>query len=87
MTMTEASYPYTSGQTGDETKCAYDKDEGVTYVADYGQVDADTDSIKARLEMGPVSVAVAAGNDVFRNYSSGIVTEADNCPTAIDHAI
>ena len=47
----------------------------------------DTDCIKARIEQGPVSVAVAAGNNVFRNYSSGIVTEADNCPTTIDHAI
>ena len=78
--MTEESYPYTSGTTGDETTCIYDG-EGVTLVADYGQVAEDTDSIKARLELGPCSVAVAAGNAVFQSYSSGIVTEADNCPT------
>lgn len=86
-TMTEESYPYTSGTTGDETACVYDADVGVTLVADYGQVAEDTDSIKARLEEGPVSVAVAAGNNVFRNYTSGIVTEADGCPTNLDHAI
>jgi len=34
-TMTEDSYPYTSGTTGDETTCNYDG-EGVTLVADYG---------------------------------------------------
>ena len=34
-----------------------------------------------------MSVAVAAGNNVFRNYTSGIVTEADDCPTSLDHAI
>ena len=32
-------------------------------------------------------MAVAAGNDVFRNYTSGIITAADDCPTSIDHAI
>ena len=87
MTMRESDYPYTSGSTGDETPCAYDESKGVTLVADYGQVAEDTDSIKARIEQGPVSVAVAAGNDVFRNYTSGIVTEADGCPTRLDHAI
>jgi len=41
---------------------------GITLVVDYGQVAEDTDSIKAAIENGPVSVAVAAGNNVFRNY-------------------
>ena len=35
----------------------------------------------------PASVAVAAGNSVFRNYSSGVVTINDGCPTDLDHAI
>ena len=69
------------------TTCVYDKAEGITYVTDYGQVAMDTDSIKARIELGPVSVAVAADNDVFWNYSSGIVTEADNCTVHINHAV
>ena len=85
--MTEADYPYTSGVTGKETKCAYDSAKGVTNVSDYKQVSKDTDSIKAAIELGPVSVAVSAGNDVFRNYSSGIVTADDGCPTNVDHAI
>lgn len=87
MTMAEKAYPYTSGKTGDETACVYDEAKGITLVLDYGQVKEDTESIKARLELGPVSVAVNADNKAFRNYSSGIVTEADNCPTALDHAI
>ena len=85
--MRESDYPYTSGTTGTETPCAYDESKGVTLVKDYGQVAEDTASIKAAIENGPVSVAVAAGNDVFRNYSSGVVTEADGCPTRLDHAI
>jgi len=32
-------------------------------------------------------VAVAAGNNVFMNYTSGIITKSDHCPTRIDHAI
>jgi len=87
MTMAEEDYPYTSGDDGRETRCAYDESKGVTYVSSYKQVSKDTESIKAAIEIGPVSVAVAAGNDVFRNYSSGIVTEDDGCPTRVDHAI
>ena len=86
-TMTEADYPYTSGTTGKETTCAYDASKGVTNVSSYKQVSEDTDSIKAALEQQPCSVAVSAGNDVFRYYTSGIVTESDGCPTQLDHAI
>lgn len=32
-------------------------------------------------------MAVAAGNNVFMNYSSGIITADEGCPHAIDHAI
>ena len=87
MTMSIESYPYVSGETMKATKCQYNADEGVTNVSDYVEVNPDTKDIKAALELGPVNVAVAAGNDVFRNYKSGIITAADNCPTSIDHAI
>jgi len=85
--MKESDYPYTSGTTGTESKCAHDESKGVTNVSSYKSVKANTDSIKAAIEIGPVNVAVSAGNDIFRNYKSGIVTEADNCPTRLDHAI
>lgn len=85
--MKESDYPYTSGNTGKETTCAYDASKGVTNVSSYQQVSQDTDSIKAAIALGPVSVAVSAGNDVFRNYQSGIVTEDMGCPTRVDHAI
>jgi len=41
----------------------------------------------ARIYQQPVNVAVAAGNNTFRNYSSGVVTKSDHCPKSIDHAI
>ena len=84
--MRESDYPYTSGVDGKETKCAYDESKGVTNVSSYQQVKG-TENIKAALEQQPVSVAVSAGNNVFRNYTSGVVTEADGCPTRVDHAI
>lgn len=34
-----------------------------------------------------MTVAVAAGNSCWRNYSSGILTNAMGCPTGIDHAV
>jgi len=47
----------------------------------------DTESIKAAIKIGPVSVAVNAANDNFRSYTHGIITEVDNCPTEIDHGV
>lgn len=40
-----------------------------------------------RIAIQPVNVAVAAGNNVFQGYSSGIITSTMGCPTSIDHAI
>ena len=48
-----------------------------------GQVLWETESIKAIIERGPVSVAVNADNDIIRNYAGGIVTADDNCPTSL----
>ena len=85
-TMLESDYPYTSGSTGNETSCMYDEDLGVTEVSSYGQTKG-ADANLARLAQQPVNVAVAAGNNVFMNYQSGIITSRDHCPTRIDHAI
>lgn len=35
-TMKESDYPYTSGNTGAETACAYDASKGVTKVSSFG---------------------------------------------------
>lgn len=85
-TMLESDYPYTSGTTGKETKCAYDAAKGVTKVADYGKTYGTAKNL-ARLQQQPVNVAVAAGNNVFMNYKSGIISTTSGCPTQIDHAI
>jgi hypothetical protein len=34
-----------------------------------------------------MTIALSAGNNQFRYYKDGILTSADLCPTAVDHAI
>jgi len=82
-TMLESDYPYTAT----ETKCAYDASKGVTGVSSYTQVKKDKTSIMAAVMQQPVNVAVSAGNDLWRNYSTGIVGADDGCPTRVDHAV
>lgn len=41
---------------------------------------------KAALQTSPVSIAVAAGNNYFMSYSSGIL-DTNGCPSSIDHAV
>ena len=84
--MKESDYPYTSGTTGKETTCAYDKSKGVVEVSGYKSIKANVDSIKAAVEQQPLSIAVMADNDAFRYYKDGVIT-ADQCPGRIDHAI
>jgi len=43
--------------------------------------------MKAALQNGPASVAVSAGGKCWRNYSSGILSSAMKCGTALDHGV
>ncbi len=79
---TEASYPYTA-KDGD---CVANAADGVTTVSSYEQTKGTAANLKA-LSIKPVNVAVAAGNDVFRSYTGGVITADDGCPVRIDHAI
>lgn len=83
----ESDYSYFSGTTGTKGHCQDSSYTGQYLVQDYGQVGADTASIKGAIENGPVNVAVAAGNNAFMYYTGGIITSSDGCPTSIDHAI
>lgn len=81
-TMREADYPYTAK----DGTCRYDESKGVTNVSSYGRTFGRNANKNAILRQ-PVNVAVAAGNDVFRNFSSGVITASSGCPVRIDHAI
>ena len=43
--------------------------------------------MKERLQNGPLSIAVSAGNDCWRFYSSGVLSASNYCPTQIDHGV
>jgi len=81
--MQEKDYPY---KAVDGT-CTYDESKGVTNVRKYGQSHGTSANLNNLYKKGPLNVAVAAGNDVFRQYTSGIITLDQGCPTAVDHAI
>ena len=40
-----------------------------------------------KMQEGPLTFAVSAGNDCWRYYKSGVLTSADGCPTGLDHAV
>ena len=41
-----------------------------------------------RLQKGPMTIGVAASNDVFRYYKSGILYSSNLCPTRLlDHSV
>jgi C1A family cysteine protease len=79
--METTEYPY----TGKNGNC---KDgSGKVSVMNYANVGKTVLQHKAALEYGVVSIALAAGNNVFSMYRSGIVDSSSNCPTSIDHAV
>jgi C1A family cysteine protease len=93
---TEASYPYTSGDTGSDGKCTFDsakvaaKMQNWTYATPPCMdscAKQDENTLQANLEKtGPVSVCVAA--DSWQFYSGGILSS--NCPRAyssLDHCV
>ena len=47
----------------------------------------DVADMKDELQKGPMSIAVAAGNDCWRYYQSGILSADNNCPTGLDHGV
>lgn len=78
----DEDYPYTGV---DDLGCSHDASNSISHADDWGWVDA-PDTL-TWLQNGPLSIAVAAGNDCWRYYSDGVLSSADRCPTRIDHAV
>ena len=82
-TMLNSDYPYTAV----EARCKHSWD-----VEKIAAKAARRKRVRRRralkwLKRGPMSIAVSAGNPVWRFYSSGTLSYADNCPTSLDHAV
>jgi len=80
-TMNASDYPY----TGKQGECKNDQSKGVAQVATYDRAIGTKQNL-AQLYRQPLNVAVAAGNDAFRSYSSGILTDTSHCGQDVDHA-
>lgn len=79
---TEADYPY-KAVDGD---CQYDKSKALTVAGGYKFVTPNsTAHLKAALVNSPVSVLIEADENVFRYYTSGVVTK--DCSATLDFSV
>ncbi|CAK4107062.1 unnamed protein product, partial [Aphanomyces euteiches] len=80
----ESAYPYVSGTTGQTGSCQMSCAKKTLSIGDTVTTEGEA-ALMSALNSQPVSVLVEAGNEVWRNYQSGIVTQ---CPGAqVDHAV
>ena len=87
--MSNEDYPYVdfSFKRGDKThECAHDDEKIVARAGESGQITTSIGAAVVKLQDGPLTMAVSAGNDCWRYYKSGILTSAHGCPTGLNHA-
>lgn len=82
---TQASYPFTSGTSGTTGTCSTSGRTSVAVSLTVSTVSATESALVTAITKQPVSVAVAAGNTQWKQYSSGVVS---SCSTStLDHAV
>jgi len=83
--MTNADYPYKNV----DQNCMHDSSSSdLTYPQANGQITTNITDAANQLRVGPMTVAVAAGNSCWRYYKGGVVGTGDDCgATRIDHAV
>ncbi|KAF1794394.1 Cysteine peptidase [Phytophthora cactorum] len=79
----EGSYPYTS-DIGYADSCSRNCDAQDTGLTGYSQVSGE-DGLLNALDEHPVIVAVASGNNVWKQYTGGVVSSCDSWQP--DHAV
>ncbi|OQR82342.1 cysteine protease family C01A [Achlya hypogyna] len=81
---TEADYPYTSGSSGQNGKCKTSCQKTKLSIGATVNIQGES-ALQSALNKQAVQVIVEAGNNVWRNYKSGVVK---SCPGAqSDHAV
>ena len=88
--MAEEDYPYVDGSwrsTDSAQACAHDDAKVASQAGESGQITTSVGDAVTKMQEGPLTFAVAAGNDCWRYYKSGILTSANGCPTSLDHAV
>ena len=88
--MSEADYPYVDAEFRSRDKaqdCTHDDTKIVARAGESGQITTSISDAVLKLQEGPLTMAVSAGNDCWRYYKSGVLTSANGCPTRLDHAV
>jgi len=81
----ESAYPYKSGSTGSTGTCSSSCTRQKLPITRSVMVGQGESLLQSALNTQPVVVVVTAGNNVWKQYTSGIVS---SCPSAqIDHAV
>ena len=82
----DSDYPYETRTR----ECRHQKGKMIASRAkasSIGDVAQDVQAMKNALQRGPLSIAVAAGNNCWRYYQSGILSKDNFCPNGIDHGV
>jgi C1A family cysteine protease len=85
--MTNAQYPYVSGNTQVDGTCSFDSGAVTSARNSWSWVAENTEAIKAAVDLRPVTIAIDASSYVFQAYSSGVIRDADNCGNGFNHAV
>ena len=81
---TEKDYPYEAA----DGACRHQTNKRIASKSiGSGWLDTPADIAHDLIVYGPVSIAVAAGNDCWQFYDGGILSSANNCPTSLDHGV
>ena len=82
---TDASYPYTSGSTQQTGTCSTSCQSQHLSISGSVNVASGESSLETALNQQPIVVVVYAGNNVWKQYSGGVVS---SCPQGqSDHAV
>lgn len=84
---TEQSYPYVSGNTETAGTCHSCPPLEVSFSACYDIPSKNQNALRIALSKTPVVIAIEADTRYFQSYSSGILTDALQCGTNLDHAV
>jgi C1A family cysteine protease len=83
----DSSYQYTSGVTKDTGTCKTCSHAPVKFSSCYDVTPNDQVALKGALTKQPVGIVLAASSRYFQSYQSGILTDAKQCGTQVDHAV
>ena len=87
--MSAEDYPYVdfNFMSSDRPhECAHKDSNIVARAGKSGQITTSVGAAVIKLQDGPLTMAVSAGNDCWRYYKSGVLTSAHGCPTGLNHA-